>query len=129
VPPGPRPPATRPLNAGDRPDNEWLQYDRSRWPDTKEKHDALPYVHKAKFGWYCWPPVTQVHAPCGEQPTLEKQPEEMSDVERAIFDYFTDGQNVERLLATFCLEEEEGEDKFSNERYSLIKVSQSTSSR
>ena len=66
--------------------------------------------------------MTQIHAPVDAQPKLDKTPEEMSDVAKAMFEYFTDEQNVERLLAVFCLEEEEGEDKFSNERFNLFRV-------
>lgn len=116
------PAALRPPNAGDRPDNAWLQYDRSRWPDTKEKHDNLPYVHKTFFGWYCWPSVMQVHAPFGAQPKLDRAVEEMNDVERAVFEFFSDEKRVDQMMEFFCLEEEKGKDKFDSRRFTLFKV-------
>lgn len=41
--------------AGDRPDNQWLQYDSSCLPRTQQDWDQCVFVEKTHWGYYCWP--------------------------------------------------------------------------
>lgn len=41
--------------AGDRQDNQWLQYNRSSLPHTQKDWDGCVFVEKTHWGYYCWP--------------------------------------------------------------------------
>lgn len=41
--------------AGDRLDNQWLQYNSSSLPRTQQDWDSCVFVEKTHWGYYCWP--------------------------------------------------------------------------
>lgn len=41
--------------AGDRTDNQWLQYNSSTLPRTQVDWDQCVFVEKTHWGYYCWP--------------------------------------------------------------------------
>lgn len=41
--------------AGDRSDNQWLQYNSSHLPCTQQDWDHCVFVEKTHWGYYCWP--------------------------------------------------------------------------
>lgn len=41
--------------AGDRPDNQWLQYNSNKLPRTQGDWDKCMFVEKTHWGYYCWP--------------------------------------------------------------------------
>lgn len=43
------------ITAGDRPDNQWLQYNSSNLPRTQQDWDSCTFVEKTHWGYYCWP--------------------------------------------------------------------------
>lgn len=46
---------TKAIVAGDRPDNQWLQYNSGKLPLTQKDWDACVFVEKTHWGYYCWP--------------------------------------------------------------------------
>lgn len=50
----PPPPAGKFL-PGSRPDNEWIMYHSDQVPDSQEKWEAMEFVDKTHWGYYCWP--------------------------------------------------------------------------
>lgn len=41
--------------AGDRKDNQWLQYNSSSLPQTQRDWDGCVFVEKTHWGYYSWP--------------------------------------------------------------------------
>lgn len=41
--------------AGDRPNNQWLQYDSSCLPRTQQAWEHCHFVEKTHWGYYSWP--------------------------------------------------------------------------
>lgn len=41
--------------AGDRQDNQWLQYNSGSLPRTQQDWDSCVFVEKTHWGYYCWP--------------------------------------------------------------------------
>ncbi|CAG0916740.1 unnamed protein product [Notodromas monacha] len=120
-PPTTSPSGLKPPNSGDRPDNFWIQYDESHWTTNEEKYSDVRFVHKTYLGWYCWPAVLDVHAGNENQPKLNRDPSEMKEVERLVFEMFTDEKLMIHLMDLFCLEENKGHDKFDPRHFSLFK--------
>lgn len=66
--------------------------------------------------------IYRVYAPSAQQPKLDRNLDEMNDVEKILFNFFKDKSNVDKLLTYWCLEEKKGKDKFNRSRFLLIKV-------
>ncbi|XP_078505604.1 proteasome activator complex subunit 4 isoform X2 [Lissotriton helveticus] len=113
----------KPLNfmVGDRPDNQWLQYNSGSLPVTKESWEACLFVEKTHWGYYTWPKTMWVYAPAAEQPKLGRTREEMSEAEQIIYDHFVDSKFVAQLIKFLSLEERKGKDKFNPRRFCLFK--------
>lgn len=43
------------IMAGDRQDNQWLQYNSGSLPRTQQDWDGCVFVEKTHWGYYCWP--------------------------------------------------------------------------
>jgi len=41
--------------AGDRSDNQWLQYNSSNLPHTQQSWDHCVFIEKTHWGYYSWP--------------------------------------------------------------------------
>ena len=54
-------------------------------------------------------------------PKLNRGPGEMSESEKIIHDFFTDGESVGKLVRFLSLEEVKGRDTFDVKRFSLFK--------
>ncbi|XP_069464332.1 proteasome activator complex subunit 4 isoform X2 [Ambystoma mexicanum] len=113
----------KPLNieVGDRPDNQWLQYDSENLPNTKESWESCCFVEKTHWGYYTWPQEMLVYAPVAQQPKLGRTREEMSEAEQIIYDNFSDPKFVEQLIKFLSLEDRKGKDKFNPRRFCLFK--------
>ncbi|XP_043911057.1 proteasome activator complex subunit 4 [Protopterus annectens] len=109
------------LTIGDRPDNQWLQYDSSCLPKTKEAWENCPFVEKTHWGYYTWPRKLLVYAPVVDQPKLGRTRDEMSEAERIIFDFFSDPKFLELLIKFLSLEDRKGKDTFNPRRFCLFK--------
>uniref|UniRef100_A0A3Q2P0Y9 Proteasome activator subunit 4 n=1 Tax=Fundulus heteroclitus TaxID=8078 RepID=A0A3Q2P0Y9_FUNHE len=66
--------------AGDRPDNQWLQYNSSNLPRTQQEWDLCVFVEKTHWGYYCWPRNMLIYAPEEEQPKQNLSRTEMTEV-------------------------------------------------
>ncbi|XP_030051703.1 proteasome activator complex subunit 4 isoform X1 [Microcaecilia unicolor] len=109
------------IQAGDRPDNQWLHYDSANLPKTKEKWQSCCFVEKTHWGYYTWPKEMLVYAPAEQQPKLGRTREEMSEAEQIIYDHFSDPKFVDQLIKFLSLEDRKGKDKFNPRRFCLFK--------
>uniref|UniRef100_A0AAX7TI03 Proteasome activator subunit 4 n=1 Tax=Astatotilapia calliptera TaxID=8154 RepID=A0AAX7TI03_ASTCA len=107
--------------AGDRTDNQWLQYNSSTLPRTQVDWDQCVFVEKTHWGYYCWPRNLMMYAPQEEQPTQNLAREEMTEWEQIIFDHFSDPVFINQFIEFLSLEDRKGKDKFSPRRFCLFK--------
>uniref|UniRef100_A0AAQ6AN48 Proteasome activator Blm10 mid region domain-containing protein n=1 Tax=Amphiprion ocellaris TaxID=80972 RepID=A0AAQ6AN48_AMPOC len=107
--------------AGDRADNEWLQYNSSNLPRTQQDWDHCVFVEKTHWGYYCWPRKLMMYAPLEEQPKHNLSREEMTEREQIIFDHFSDPVFINQFIEFLSLEDRKGKDKFSPRRFCLFK--------
>ncbi|XP_052006994.1 proteasome activator complex subunit 4A-like isoform X1 [Xyrauchen texanus] len=109
------------LMAGDRPDNQWLQYDSSRLPCSQQDWDECCFIEKTHWGYSTWPRKLMLYAPPEEQPKQGKTREEMNESEQIIYDHFLDQLFIDQLIQYLSLEDRKGKDKFSARRFCLFK--------
>uniref|UniRef100_A0AAQ5Y407 Proteasome activator complex subunit 4 C-terminal domain-containing protein n=1 Tax=Amphiprion ocellaris TaxID=80972 RepID=A0AAQ5Y407_AMPOC len=109
------------VSAGDRADNEWLQYNSSNLPRTQQDWDHCVFVEKTHWGYYCWPRKLMMYAPLEEQPKHNLSREEMTEREQIIFDHFSDPVFINQFIEFLSLEDRKGKDKFSPRRFCLFK--------
>ncbi|OXU20844.1 hypothetical protein TSAR_014413 [Trichomalopsis sarcophagae] len=106
---------------GRRPDNEWLQYNSEKLPTSAKEWDEPRFVHKPYVGYYTWPKTVEVYAPISQQPDLDIQNRQLDADEREIHEFFSNEQNIDKLLKFLTLEEKKGKDKFDYSRYLMFK--------
>jgi proteasome activator subunit 4 len=110
------------VKPGERPDNMFLQYaDRYR-PRTAVDYDAPRYIHKTYVGFYVWPQQRVLYAPSCAQPTLDRAPADMTDLELLIHSFFTEPDKVAKFFTFLTLEDKKGRDRFSVDRFGLFKA-------
>ncbi|XP_011482882.1 proteasome activator complex subunit 4 isoform X2 [Oryzias latipes] len=112
---------TKAIVAGDRPDNQWLQYNSGKLPLTQKDWDACVFVEKTHWGYYCWPRKLMIYAPEKEQPKQNLCREEMTEREQITFDHFSDPVFINQFIEFLSLEDRKGKDKFSPRRFCLFK--------
>lgn len=106
---------------GVRSDNAWLQYNYETRPLTEEQWNASTFVHQPYVGYYTWPKKFEVYAPSPQQPSLDPSVRVLTDHEKEIDRFFSDPNNVEKLIKYNSLEERKGKDKFDSFRSQLFK--------
>uniref|UniRef100_A0A673KSV0 Proteasome activator complex subunit 4A n=1 Tax=Sinocyclocheilus rhinocerous TaxID=307959 RepID=A0A673KSV0_9TELE len=109
------------LLAGDRSDNQWLQYDSSRLPRSQQDWDECCFIEKTHWGYSTWPRTLMLYAPPEEQPKQGKTRQEMNESEQIIYDHFSDQQFIDQFIHYLSLEDRKGKDKFSPRRFCLFK--------
>ena len=62
-----------------------------------------------------------MYAPSKEQPNLDRSLEQMADVEKIVYGFFTSPEKVEKLVTFLCLENKKGRDSFDAERFAMFK--------
>ena len=62
-----------------------------------------------------------MYAPSKEQPHLDRSLEQMADVEKIVYGFFTSPEKVEKLVTFLCLENKKGRDSFDAERFAMFK--------
>jgi hypothetical protein len=65
-----------------------------------------------------------VYAPSGEQPALDRRHEDLTAAEKEVDLFFSDQNNIDRLIKFLALEEKKGKDKFNCYRFIMFKVRQ-----
>jgi len=65
-----------------------------------------------------------VYAPSGEQPVLDRRHEDLTAAEKEVDLFFSDQNNIDRLIKFLALEEKKGKDKFNCYRFIMFKVRQ-----
>ncbi|XP_023231412.1 proteasome activator complex subunit 4-like [Centruroides sculpturatus] len=101
--------------------NLWLQYNSLTSPRTKQKWENSVFVHKTYIGFYAWPKPLLVYSPDSEQPILDRKREDLSEVEKPIYDAFTQQEFVDKLITYLSIEETKGHDKFDCQRFYMFK--------
>uniref|UniRef100_A0A8C3SV78 Proteasome activator subunit 4 n=1 Tax=Chelydra serpentina TaxID=8475 RepID=A0A8C3SV78_CHESE len=109
------------IQAGDRPDNQWLHFDSESLPKTKQAWESCCFVEKTHWGYYTWPQNMVVYASAEQQPKLGRRREELVEAEQIIYDHFSDPKFVEQLIKFLSLEDRKGKDKFNPRRFCLFK--------
>lgn len=105
-----------------RQDNEWLLYNPRTVPKSQADWDDPRYVFKAQgfFGWRNH--RVEMYAPTAEQPNIEWTRDEMTDVQRVIFDFFSDKSNVSKLLHFWAMEGKKGHEQFKRGTFFLVRA-------
>ncbi|XP_045600493.2 proteasome activator complex subunit 4 isoform X1 [Procambarus clarkii] len=111
----------KPVPGDSRPDNLWMQYDSKKRINTEEQWEESRFVEKTYFGWYTWPKSLLVYAPPSQQPTLDRNREELKEEEKEIYDFFISHDNVDKLVSFLSLEENKERDNFNTRRFWMFK--------
>ncbi|XP_044747476.1 proteasome activator complex subunit 4-like [Coccinella septempunctata] len=110
-----------PLPPGYRRDNEWLLYNSNDLPKSSKEWNELKYVNDSCSGYYMWPDKLEVYCSPEEQPNLIDCPEEMNEEQKEIYSFFTNEENMSKLMYYFSLEDKKGADHFNPNRASIFK--------
>lgn len=108
---------------GIRIDNEWLLYDSSKLPRSKEAWNEPKYVHSQCTGYYVWPKKLEVYDSPSKQISAAKRMNDLNETEIEIYGFFSNKDNVEQLLKYWSMEEKKGQDQFNICRFLCFKVS------
>ncbi|KAG8177101.1 hypothetical protein JTE90_015245 [Oedothorax gibbosus] len=103
------------------PDNFWLLYNSANPPNTEEEWNSRHFVHKTHWGLSNWPKKFEVYAPDSEQPKHNRTLEDLTEVEKPIYQAFSQQKFVDSLISYFSLEEKKDHDKFDSKKYFLLK--------
>lgn len=106
------------LIPGDRPDNEWLQFNPKDFISSEDQWNKINFIEKTHWGYYSWPRELKACASSDQQPNLFRKRHELPEGETPIYDCFTSDEFVEKLLGYFALEEEKNTDQI---RQSVLK--------
>jgi hypothetical protein len=98
-----------------------MVYDESRSPKNAAEWDEPRFIHKTHWGYYTWPEKMLVYAPQAEQPPLDRNVEDMNEVEQELVKFFLSSESVEKLLKYLSLEEQKGRDRFDSRRFTMFK--------
>ena len=86
-------------------------FSASTLPTSEADWEKPEFVHKTHHGYYNWPQSMLIYAKSEDQPQLVRTRDELNDVEKEFFDFFTDEANMEQLFKYFTLEEKKGFDR------------------
>ena len=92
-----------------RKDNKFLQYSPSSANMTEEKYEGRRYIHSTYMGFLSWSDSVKCYASPSKQPSLHRDPEELSDGEREIYSFFTNESNIVSLLSFLTEEQKKAE--------------------
>ena len=107
---------------GVRSDNVWLQYNYEKRPLTESQWNELSYVHDNYMGYYTWPKgLLKVYDSPSNQPELDPSRRQLTKHERVFSDFFSQSENIDKLINYYSLEEHKGKDTFIRRRVQLFK--------
>lgn len=107
---------------GIRSDNKWLLYNSKTIPKDRVEWDKPRYIRDQYTGFYAWPKKLEVYAPSSDQITFDKRKNKLSLQEAAMYEFFTNCDNINSLIKYWSMEEKKGRDQFNMYRFCLIKV-------
>lgn len=110
------------IKPGIRDDNKWLLYNIETVPKNEQEWNEPRFMHNADIGYFTWPKTLEIYAPPTEQQTAPKRMDKLTKQERAIFDFFTNEENINKLITYLSMEEKKGKDLFNGHRFALFKV-------
>ena len=64
----------------------------------------------------------EIYASTSEQPKLRRDPSELNPVELEVHNFFSNEENINKLITYLSLEEKKGKDKFNGFRFLMFKV-------
>ncbi|CAH4031865.1 unnamed protein product [Pieris brassicae] len=106
---------------GYRKDLEWAVWSKDKVITTDEEWDK-PWLRNYTYGYYSWPKKIEVAAPISQQNyAWDTNPEDMEEGARYIYEFFTDEENVTKLVKFFTTEEKKGKDKFLGMRSGMFR--------
>lgn len=108
---------------GIRQDNKWLLYDSKTIPKTAREWDEPRYVHNQCTGYYVWPKKLEVYDSSSKQISAAKRMDKLTEIEKEIYGFFSNENNLEQLIKYFSMEEKKGHDQFNICKYLIFKVS------
>ncbi|CAB3245980.1 unnamed protein product [Arctia plantaginis] len=107
---------------GYRKDLEWAIWSEDNVPTTDEEYEK-PWLRNPMLGFYAWPEKLEVAAPSSQQTfSSDLRPEDMEEGERFLYEFFSNDENVDKLVGFLTVEEKKGRDKFNGIRFSLFKI-------
>ncbi|XP_034942579.1 proteasome activator complex subunit 4-like [Chelonus insularis] len=109
------------LKPGVRPDNMWLQYNSKTRPLTEDQWNENRFVHNHYLGYYTWPKTIEIYAPPSIDSCYVPHHTDLTETEILLDNFFTDSQNIEKLIKYNTIEERKGKDKFNITRFTLYK--------
>ncbi|CAH1169598.1 unnamed protein product [Phaedon cochleariae] len=106
---------------GIREDNKWLLYDSSTAPKTAEQWDEPRFIHDQYTGYYAWPKQLLVYDSSSKQQSAARRMDNLTEIEQAIYGFFSDEGKVAKLIKYLSLEEKKGVDHFNAYRFITFK--------
>lgn len=91
----------------------------SKWTSDLRHAPETEFMNSNQISFACF--FLRIYAPTAQQPKLNRTVDEMTNIERTIYEFFTVESNVTKMIEFWCLEEKKGKDKFNKSRFYLIK--------
>nr|XP_023028371.1 proteasome activator complex subunit 4-like [Leptinotarsa decemlineata] len=107
---------------GIREDNKWLLYNSLTAPKSSEEWNEPRYVHNQYTGYYTWPKKLEVFDSPSKQVTPAKRMDDLTEIEKEIYVFFSDEAKVSTLIKYLSMEEKKGHDQFNAYRFFMFKV-------
>lgn len=108
---------------GIRDDNKWLLYNSETLPKSTEEWNETRFVHNQYTGYYVWPKKLEVYDSPSKQVSAAKRMDDLTKTEKEIYEFFSNVDNVAKLIKYFSMEEKKGQDQFNVCRFLTFKVS------
>lgn len=80
------------------------------------------YIHDQYTGYYAWPKKVEVYDSPSKQETASKRMNNLTEMEKYIYDFFNNADNIKKLIKFLSLEEKKGRDQFNPYRFFAFKV-------
>uniref|UniRef100_A0A6P7GVF6 Proteasome activator complex subunit 4B-like n=1 Tax=Diabrotica virgifera virgifera TaxID=50390 RepID=A0A6P7GVF6_DIAVI len=111
----------RDVKPGVREDNKWLIYSDRNIPKNVEQWEERRYIHDQYTGYYCWPKTLELYDPPSTQKTAAKRLDDLTEIEKDVYTFFNNKENIEKLIKFLSLEEKKGRDHFNAYRFLAFK--------
>ncbi|KAL3286253.1 hypothetical protein HHI36_000763 [Cryptolaemus montrouzieri] len=106
---------------GHREDNQWLLYDSNNLPKNSKDWNELRYMHDSSLGYCTWPKSLKVYSSPDDQPRVAESVDKMSPEQKEIHNFFSNEENISKLIYYFSLEDKKGKDRFNGNKALIFK--------